>query len=159
MSLASSLLSSLFFPPQPRRPCSPAAHVAILSWGVGDASKVLAGAGVCVPPPLQPGRPGSEALHRPPRRPRGPGLAPGPDSTGTLRSLGKKKKSPGNGHEPQLGAAARTQRFRSLPPRSSPVPGSGRPRVGPRLPRWARWSPGPPGLGSRDPRDRVLRES
>lgn len=31
--------------PQPRRPGSPAAHVAILSWGVGDASKVLSGAG------------------------------------------------------------------------------------------------------------------
>lgn len=45
--------------PQPRRPGSPTVHVAILSWGVGDASKVLVGArpwalgpaGFCSQPP------------------------------------------------------------------------------------------------------------
>lgn len=44
--------------PQPRGPGSPSAHVAILSWGARDASKVLSGAGGWAPLALPSGPPG-----------------------------------------------------------------------------------------------------
>ena len=112
--------------PQPRRPGSPTVHVAILSWGVGDASKVLSGAGGRGLGPACPPLPAARASHRPPYPPQTPSLPRAP-----LRVDFPEPENPGKRNEPQLGRRRLHPSFRSFPPPSSQVPLKTRPRGGP----------------------------
>ena len=137
--VSASLPSPLSPPASPAE--LPTVHVAILSWGVGDASKVLSGAGGRGPGagPCSPPFPAARASHRPPYPPQTPRLP-----RAVLRVEFPQPENPGKRNEPQLDRRHLHPSFRSFPPPSSPVPLKTRPRGGPCTPVLASvWVRGP----------------